>query len=167
MLLIRMQSQFSGIKNILLISSLIISNVETWTYCIWKPCCLIETALLCQIRIQFIFSEQRKIVPSVPIQNQSWYPGNYILISLTLSRRRSMSYRNQSIDLQRKSMDWLLNDRDFRHERVFSEYSFMQNRNMVTNIQVLLYTYFYQNFWDVIRRMFFNIIYLFTPSKYW
>ena len=27
-------------------------------------------------------------------------------------------YRNQSIDLQRKSMDWFLYDRDLHHERV-------------------------------------------------
>ena len=37
---------------------------------------------------------------------------------LTLSWRRSLSYKNQSIDLQRKSMDWFLYDRDLRHERV-------------------------------------------------
>ena len=28
------------------------------------------------------------------------------------------SYRNQSIDLRRKSMDWFLYDSDLRHERV-------------------------------------------------
>ena len=37
---------------------------------------------------------------------------------LTLSCRRSLSYRNQSIDLQSKSMGWFLYDRDLRHERV-------------------------------------------------
>ena len=37
---------------------------------------------------------------------------------LTLSWRRSLSHRNQSIDLLRKSMDWFLYDRDLRHERV-------------------------------------------------
>ena len=36
---------------------------------------------------------------------------------LTLSRRRSLSYRNKSIDLQSKSMDWFLYDGDLRHER--------------------------------------------------
>ena len=36
----------------------------------------------------------------------------------TLSWRRSLSYRNQSIDLHRKSMDWFLYDRELRHERV-------------------------------------------------
>ena len=39
-------------------------------------------------------------------------------IVLTLSRRRPLSYRNQSIDLQSKSMDWFLYDRGPRHVRV-------------------------------------------------
>ena len=37
---------------------------------------------------------------------------------LTLSWRRPLSYRNQSIDLQSKSMDWFLYDNGLRHERV-------------------------------------------------
>ena len=37
---------------------------------------------------------------------------------LTLSRWRSLSYRNQSIDLKTKSMDWFLYDKVLRHERV-------------------------------------------------
>ena len=39
-------------------------------------------------------------------------------IRLTVSCRRPLSYRNQSIDLQSKSMDWFLYDRGIRHERV-------------------------------------------------
>ena len=37
---------------------------------------------------------------------------------LILSWRRSLSYRNQSIDLLCKSMGWFLYDRDLHHERV-------------------------------------------------
>ena len=37
---------------------------------------------------------------------------------LNLSWWRSVSYRTQSIDLQSKSMDWFLCDREFSHERV-------------------------------------------------
>ena len=37
---------------------------------------------------------------------------------LTLLWRRSLLYRNQSIDLQIKSMDWFLYDGDLRHKRV-------------------------------------------------
>ena len=38
--------------------------------------------------------------------------------TLTLSWRRSLSYRNTSIDLPFRLVDWFLYDRDFRHERV-------------------------------------------------
>ena len=38
--------------------------------------------------------------------------------ALIFSWRRSLSYRNQSIDLQSKLMDWFLYDSDLRHERV-------------------------------------------------
>ena len=37
---------------------------------------------------------------------------------LTLSRLTPLSYRNQSIDLLCKSMDWFLYDNGLRHERV-------------------------------------------------
>ena len=37
---------------------------------------------------------------------------------LTLSRRRPLSYRSQSIDLLWKSMDWFLYGNGLRHERV-------------------------------------------------
>ena len=39
-------------------------------------------------------------------------------LQLTLSWPRSLSYRNKSIDLQSKSLNWFLYDRDLRHERV-------------------------------------------------
>ena len=41
-----------------------------------------------------------------------------LTISLTLSWRRPISYRNQSIDLQSKSMNRFLYDIGLRHERV-------------------------------------------------
>ena len=37
---------------------------------------------------------------------------------LTLSRRKPLSYRNHSIDLQSKSVDWFLCYNGLRHERV-------------------------------------------------
>ena len=37
---------------------------------------------------------------------------------LALSWRRPLSHRNQSINLQSKSVDWFLYDNGFRHERV-------------------------------------------------
>ena len=45
-------------------------------------------------------------------------PSSVLSISLTLSWRRPLSYRNQSIVLQSKSMDWFLYDNGLRHERV-------------------------------------------------
>ena len=43
---------------------------------------------------------------------------DFLYIHLTLSWRRPLSYRNQSIDLLHKSMDWFLYDNGLRHERV-------------------------------------------------
>ena len=43
------------------------------------------------------------------------------LIYLTLSWRRPLSYRNQSIDLLCKSMDWFLYHNGLRYERVNTE----------------------------------------------
>ena len=40
------------------------------------------------------------------------------MIALILSRRRPLSYRNQSIVLGSKSMDWFLYDNGLRLERV-------------------------------------------------
>ena len=37
-------------------------------------------------------------------------------LSLTFTWRRSLSYKSQSNNLQSKSMDWFLNDRDLRRE---------------------------------------------------
>ena len=42
----------------------------------------------------------------------------FICYVVTLSWRRSLSHRNQLIDLLSKSMDWFLYDRDFHHERI-------------------------------------------------
>ena len=39
-------------------------------------------------------------------------------LNLTLSCRRPISYRNQSIDLLPKSMDWFLYDIGLHHERI-------------------------------------------------
>ena len=38
--------------------------------------------------------------------------------SSTFSLRKTLSYRNQSIDLKCKSIDWFLYDRNLRHKRV-------------------------------------------------
>ena len=55
------------------------------------------------------FKRINKFGPSWNHQKITW---------LTLSWRRPISYRNQSIDLLRKSVDWFLYDIGLRHERV-------------------------------------------------
>ena len=57
---------------------------------------------------------------SYPLSCRSYHQGHNLQIkkSLTLSWRRSLSYRNQSIDLLNTSMDWFLYDNGPRHERV-------------------------------------------------
>ena len=46
------------------------------------------------------------------------YDRAYLQKQLTLSRQRSLSYRNQSIVFHCKSTDWFLYYRGLRHERV-------------------------------------------------
>ena len=48
---------------------------------------------------------------------------------LTLSWRRPLSYRNQSIDLLCKSMDWFLYNNGLRHERVKDSLESLLNTN--------------------------------------
>ena len=47
-----------------------------------------------------------------------------VFLKLTLSWRRPLSYRNQSIDLLRKSVDWFLYDNGLRHKRVKCSWKF-------------------------------------------
>ena len=66
------------------------------------------------------------LIPSFRSSSIFWFKAVSILIFeavkwtkyLTLSWRGPISYRNQSIDLRRKSMDWFLYDIGLRHERV-------------------------------------------------
>ena len=53
---------------------------------------------------------------------------------LTLSRRRQLSYRNQSIDLRSKSMDWFLYDNGLRLERVLKFVSMACNDKLLWEI---------------------------------
>ena len=63
---------------------------------------------------------QKDNLPSDNTSNK-WPQGTVCIaedIILTLSWRTSLSYRNHSIDLEGKSMDWFLCDRDLRHEKI-------------------------------------------------
>ena len=54
------------------------------------------------------------------VSNWKSIPVNYTKKTsfLTLSWRRPLSYRNESTDLQCKSVDWFLYDNSLRHEKV-------------------------------------------------
>ena len=58
------------------------------------------------------FKEHLRTTPSVLIF------ASLICFLLTLSWQRPLSYRNQSIDLRSKSMDWFLYNNSLRHERI-------------------------------------------------
>ena len=48
-------------------------------------------------------------------------------LPLTFYDGSPMAYRNQSTDLQGKSMDWFLYDRDFHHKRVRVEHIYLEH----------------------------------------
>ena len=58
---------------------------------------------------------------------------------LTLPWQVSLSYRNQSINLQNKSVDWFVDDRILRHEKVNA-----QSRNEIWAFKVI---YDYMNYY--------------------
>ena len=60
-------------------------------------------------KLHFLWSET-----SGQVSKMNFFAG----IIITLSWRRPLSNRNQSIDLLCKSMDWFLYDKGLRHERV-------------------------------------------------
>ena len=57
-------------------------------------------------------AESSKSARYVVVNDSVW-----LLLLLTLSWRRPLSYKNQSIDLFCKSMDWFLYDNGLRHDR--------------------------------------------------
>ena len=59
---------------------------------------------------------------------------------LTFLWRSSLSYRNQSIDLQSKSRDWFLYDMDFGHERANVNFEFMYLGNSHINLTCIFTT---------------------------
>ena len=56
--------------------------------------------------------------PTLRINTELSWTWSQRYFNLTLSWRRPLSNRNQSIDLQSKSMDWFLYVNGLRHERV-------------------------------------------------
>ena len=64
------------------------------------------------------YRDQSKFDIMVTLVPNSLVNQTQVFVLLTLSWRRPLSYRNQSIDLLRKSVDWFLYDNGLRHVRV-------------------------------------------------
>ena len=83
-----------------------------------------------------------------PIQTANWMQCSS---EFTLSLRRSLSYRNQSIDLLCKSMDLFLYNRDLRHKWVKCELSclnhFLPRVSLLINIRKEIFWCFWGYFW--------------------
>ena len=77
------------------------------TWCWWNHCC----SLFHFIKAMFLFYE----LIWYHVATRKFHSNQFYL---TLSWRRPLSYRNQSIDLRSKSVDWFLYDNGLRHERV-------------------------------------------------
>ena len=69
----------------------------------------------------------------------------------------SLSYRNQSIDLQSKSMNWFLYERSLRHERLNEEsYSHLFfNTNTIKNISTKFHGFSFKTFADTAKYCYF------------
>ena len=90
-------------------------------------------------------------------------PLMFFIFSLTLSWRRPISYRNQSIDLRSKSMDWFLYDIGLRHERVNSVILIMSKKRCQSKrltwhtltlrlyLDYIMIIFTIQSFWNSLR----------------
>ena len=102
------------------------SWIHTWFLCYWYCCCNFEYYYLYQctrIRSVLLWFLLISIF-------YSWYISMY---RVTLSWRRPLLYRNQSIDLPSKSLDWFLHDNNLRHERVKYENISMTKTSQLTS----------------------------------
>ena len=72
--------------------------------------------LLFVCHLQYYVTEYRPTDFSDSVKKRDW--AKVQLFCLTLLWRRPLSYRNQSINLGSKSMDWFLYDNGLRHERL-------------------------------------------------
>ena len=85
----------------------------------------------------------------------------FLSFDLTLSWGRPLSYRNQSIDLFRKSMDWFLYDISLRHEKVKSQgprkpkthFYYLQS-SLINNSAHTSITKSFSNVWRIIQNIY-------------
>ena len=90
-------------------------------------------------------------------QEHSWL----FICKITLLWRRSISFRNQSIGLHSKSVDWFLYDRDLCQERVnWMKCIFLSLNSTIffvfpfSNFLLLLYMYCLNSRWDLTQHNF-------------
>ena len=98
----------------------------------------------------FLDELQTKIYFNFSIKHNKFIFAQQRYDHLTLSRRRPISYRNQSIDLLWKSMDWFLYDIGLRREGV---------KKLLKCIQFAKYLLFVSYVHDIIA----SFSYLVTP----
>ena len=90
---------------------------------IWMLYSILQTSKM-ELFAERPFNYSRKKLYLRWLQREDWNEKGWGLLLLrkpreiTLSWRRSLSYRNQCIGLLCKSLDWFLYDKDLRHERV-------------------------------------------------
>ena len=77
---------------------------------------------------------------SIILQPVNWF-ALWLKTGLTLSWRRPLSYRNQSLDLLCKLMDWFLYDIGLCHERVNLTFQAMRRSIMVRCSVVFILTF--------------------------
>ena len=75
---------------------------------------------------------------------QSMFDHFWDIISLILSCRKSLSYRNHSIDLQSKSLGPFLYKRNLRHQRVNG----LKDRR-ISLLDISLQKYYLQNLFEI------------------
>ena len=114
---------------------------QTWLWCgiVALVIIHIRSSCLCSIVSKShdlgVVIERKKSSDLLFVNETSYYhrylliPFNNFIFTSILSWRRSLSFRSQHIDLQSKSMDLFLYDRDLRHEivkgrctRIFRDY---------------------------------------------
>ena len=101
-------------KSIAISSSFLFSLIDAWNKqdkCIYHANC---------VRVSFIYKNSADLVMTLLLISLTQVESFEMHLHLTLSHTRPISYRNQSIDLLCKSMDWFLYDIGLGHERVKS-----------------------------------------------
>ena len=102
------------------------SRVKVWYYSwhryhVSKFGIVHDTDIMCQ-RVTMVFVSNLGVLKITRKRTRISSEIINRILFLTLSWRRPLSYRNQSIDLRSKSMNWYLYDNGLRHEKVKNKF---------------------------------------------